>query len=143
MNPHGHLTGGYLASANSAPVSCNWKFLGGEHPNMGARVLCFFFSPFSPTAESFGVLAQICSGVVRGGPEVRSHKGSTRVPPGFHEGSSRFCEGCGVVRAQKDHRMLLGISPELTFPGEGGGYFSLNHHLEGKLQDVILTSPAQ
>ena len=40
---------------------------------------------FSPTAESFGVSAQIGSGVVRGGPEVRFHEGSTRVPPRFHE----------------------------------------------------------
>ena len=32
-----------------------------------------------PPAESFGVSAQICSGVVRGGPEVRFHEGSTRV----------------------------------------------------------------
>ena len=37
---------------------------------------------FSPTAESFGVSAQIGSGVVRGG---RFHQGSTRVPPRFHE----------------------------------------------------------
>ena len=40
---------------------------------------------FSPTAESFGVSAQIGSGVVRGGLEVRFHEGSTRVPPDFHE----------------------------------------------------------
>ena len=40
---------------------------------------------FSPAAESFGVLAQIGSGVVRGGPEVRFHEGFTRVPRGFHE----------------------------------------------------------
>ena len=39
---------------------------------------------FSPTAESFGVSAQIGSGVVLGGPEVRFHKGSTKVPRGFH-----------------------------------------------------------
>ena len=52
---------------------------------------------FSPTAESFGVSAQIGSGVVRGGPEVRFHEGSTRVP----RVSARFCEGCGVVRALK------------------------------------------
>ena len=45
--------------------------------------LRFFFLP--PTAESFGVSAQIGSGVVRGGPEVRFHQRSTRVPPGFHE----------------------------------------------------------
>ena len=38
---------------------------------------------FFPTAESFGVSAQIGSGAVRGGPD---HEGSTRVPPGFHEG---------------------------------------------------------
>ena len=57
---------------------------------------------YSPTAESFGVSAQIGSGVVRGGPEVRFHEGAstgfhqsfTRVPPGFHE-------GCGVVRVLK------------------------------------------
>ena len=73
------------------------------------------------TAESFGVSAQIGSGVVRGGPEVRFHEGSTRVPRGFHQGSTgvppgfhqgstrvprtrvptRFCKGCGVVRALK------------------------------------------
>ena len=46
---------------------------------------------FSPTAESFGVSAQIGSGVVRGGPEGRFHKGSTWVPRVFHE----------VVRALK------------------------------------------
>ena len=40
---------------------------------------------FPPTAESFGVSAQIGSGVVWGGPEVRFHKGSTRVPRWFHE----------------------------------------------------------
>ena len=59
---------------------------------------------FSPTAETFGVSAQIGSGVVRGGPEVRFHKGSTRVPPGFHQvrgfhqGSANFFKSCGVVR---------------------------------------------
>ena len=73
--------------------------------------VCVCFSSFfAPTAaESFGVSAQIGSGVVRGGPEVRFHEGSTRVPRGFHqgstrvlhEGSARFCEGCGVVRAPK------------------------------------------
>ena len=47
------------------------------------------------TAESFGVSAQIGSAVVRGGPE----EGST--PPEFHQGSIRFCEGCGVVRELK------------------------------------------
>ena len=73
------------------------------------------FLSFPPTAESFGVSAQMGSGVVRGGPDARFHDSSTRVPQGFHEGSTRFCEG-GVVR-EKEHRMLLGISPELIFPG--------------------------
>ena len=65
--------------------------------------------PFFSPADSFGVSAQIGSGVVRGGPEVRFHEGSTRVPPGFHqvprgchEGSTRFCEGCGVPHAVGD-----------------------------------------
>ena len=49
-------------------------------------VMSFFFPP---TAESFGVSAQIGSGVVRGGPEVRFHESSTRVPTGFHQGSTR------------------------------------------------------
>ena len=40
---------------------------------------------FSPTAESFGVSAQIESGVVPDGPEVRFHERSTRVPSGFRE----------------------------------------------------------
>ena len=48
-----------------------------------ARTSAFCFFP--PTAESFGVSAQIGSGVVRGGPEVRFHEGSTRDPPWFHE----------------------------------------------------------
>ena len=66
---------------------------------------CFRFF-FSLTAESFGVSAQIGSGVVWGDPEVRFHEGSTGVPPGFHEGSrvprgfARFWEG----------RVVLGIS---------------------------------
>ena len=53
-----------------------------ERPVASGRVSVFVFSP---TAESFGVSAQIGSGVVRGGPEVRFHEGSTRVPPEFHQ----------------------------------------------------------
>ena len=64
---------------------------------------------FPPTAESFGVSAQMGSGVVRGGPEVRFHNGSTRVP----QGSARAAGWC---EHEKEHRMLLGISPELIFP---------------------------
>ena len=50
-------------------------------------VLVFFcfFCFFPPTVESFGVSAQIGSGVVRGGREVRFHEGCTRVLPGFHK----------------------------------------------------------
>ena len=48
----------------------------------------------SPAAFSLGVSAQIGSGVVRGGPEVRIHESSTRVSPQFHE----VLQG-GVVRA--------------------------------------------
>ena len=58
-------------------------------PQASSAALSFF----SPTAESFGVSAQIGSGVVRGSPEVRFHKGSTRVPPGFHQGSTRVPRG--------------------------------------------------
>ena len=57
----------------------------------------FLGNSFSPTAERFGVSAQIGSGVVRGGPEVRFHEGSTRVSPGFHEvlrGSARAAGWC-------------------------------------------------
>ena len=79
---------------------------------VSTRDVCKHIYSCSPTAESFGVSAQIGSGVVRGGPEARFHQGSTRVPPGFHQGSTRvptgfqqgstkFCEGCGVVRALK------------------------------------------
>ena len=46
---------------------------------------------YSSTAESFGVSAQIGSGVVRAGPAVYKvprgfHQGSTRAPRGFHAG---------------------------------------------------------
>ena len=54
----------------------------------------FSSSSFSPTAESFGVLAQIGSGVVRGGHEVRFHEISTRVP-------HRVLRGRGGASAKK------------------------------------------
>ena len=56
---------------------------------------------FSPTAESFVVSG---SGVVWGGPELRFHEDSTRVPTGFHQGSARAAGWCE-----------LGISPELIY----------------------------
>ena len=46
------------------------------------------FCVFPPTAESFGVSAQIGSGVVRGGAEV---------PRGFHQGFHEVLRG--LVRA--------------------------------------------
>ena len=55
----------------------SWGTLGGSVAN---RPVPAAFSP----AGSFGVSAQIGSGV-RDGPEVRFHKGSTTVPPRFHE----------------------------------------------------------
>ena len=64
----------------------------------------FFGLCFSPTADSFGVSAQIGCGVVRGGPEVR-----------FHQGSTRFCEGCGVVRALTRAPNAVGDITELIF----------------------------
>ena len=66
---------------------------------------------FSPTADSFGVSAQIGSGVVWGGPEVRFHEGSTRVPPRFTRVPRGFHEVLRGLHAEC--RMLLGISPEL------------------------------
>ena len=54
-----------------------------------------------PLHCSFGVSAQIGFGLVRDGPKVRFHEGSTSVPRAstrFHEGFTRFC---GVVRALK------------------------------------------
>ena len=63
--------------------------------------------PFLP--NSFGVSAQTSSGVVRGGPEERFH----RVPPGFLRVSRGSARAVGWCEHKKEHRMLLGISPEL------------------------------
>ena len=57
---------------------------------------------FPLTAESFGISAQIGSRVVRSGPEVGFHEGSTRVPQGFH---NQFRKGYGKTSP-----------PELFFP---------------------------
>ena len=43
------------------------------------------------------VFPNSCKLWVWGGPEVRFHQGSTRVPPEFDQGSTRFCKGCGVM----------------------------------------------
>ena len=80
-----------------------------------------FFSP--QQLKALGVSAQIGSAVVQGDHEVSFHQGSTRVPPGFHQGSTRVPPGfhqgsarvAGWCEHQKEHRMLLGISPEFIF----------------------------
>ena len=74
-------------------------------PRMSSAPLLACFCVFSPTAESFGGFSPDRLRRGPGGPEVRFHYGCTRVPPGFQQGSTRFCEG----------RMLLGISPEFFF----------------------------
>ena len=71
----------------------------------------FLFPPsflflFSPTAGSFGVSAKIGSGVVRGGPEIRFHEGSTgstRVPLGFHPGSTMVPRGSARAAGWCEH----------------------------------------
>ena len=73
------------------------------HPSqeqIGRPAMLFF--PQQLKVESFGVSAQIGSGVAA--PEV-FHQGFTRIPPGFREVLQGlwWCE----------HRMLLGTSPEL------------------------------
>ena len=105
------------------------------------HVFCFF----SPTAGSFGVSAQIGSGVVRGGPEVRFHEGSTSVPPVFHQGSTRVPQGFhedlrglrGGASTKKStaccwgcHLSLFCFSGCLLFCGFQGNPIE-NHHVEG------------
>ena len=66
---------------------------------------------FSPTAESFGVSAQIGSGVVQGGPEV---------------------EGCGVVRALKraafPPELILCTRVAVTHSDVPKRALCMNHH---------------
>ena len=62
-------------------------------------IYIYIYVHFSPTAESFGVAGQIGSGVVGGGPEVRFHEGSSRVPRGFHEVLRGLREGRALKRA--------------------------------------------
>ena len=85
---------------------------------------------FSPTAESFGVSAQIDSGVVRGDPEVRFHQGSTRVPPGFHEGATRVppkvLRGLrGAASTKKSTACCWGCHLRFFFGGGSGDHFRL------------------
>ena len=64
---------------------------------------------FSPTAESFGVSAQIGSGVVRGDREVRFHEGSTRVPPEFHLVLRGLRGGPGLFEVRFHEGSLRGL----------------------------------
>ena len=111
---------------------------------------------FPPTAESFGVSAQIGSGVVRGGPEVRFHEDSTRVPRGFHQGSRRVSRGFheGFTRVPGGFHegsrrvsrgfptvdpVLGGVQPENEPPTSGWGhcrsdYPVLKAHLLSRLK---------
>ena len=88
-----------LSSTSNLHVVCVTAFLcpAGylSEPVTGLLVglMIFVKFAFSPTAKSFGVSAQIGSGVVPDGREVRFHERSTRVPPGSNEGSIRVPRG--------------------------------------------------
>ena len=109
------------------------------------------FIYFSPTAESFGVSAQIGSGVVRGDPELRFHqgstRGSTRVPPGFHQGSTRVLPGFhqGFTRvAPGFHQGSTRVPPGFhqVLKGRGGlGWFEVRFH-EGSTRVPPISSRA-
>ena len=77
---------------------CSWTCLHGLHCSW--HVCCVF----PPTAGSCGVSAQIGSRVVRGGPEVRFHEGSSRVPPGLHHGSTRVPRGAARAAGWCEHK---------------------------------------
>ena len=82
---------------------------------------------FFPTAESFGVSAQIGSGVVRGGAEVRFHEGSIRVPAGFREVSRGLRGGASTKKSTARCRgyqlslcYILNLPPITGFAGSIG-----------------------
>ena len=121
----GRPSSGWKHESHSGGPNQKWGWTSKERYG----VTCGSLPSFSSTAESFGVSAQIGSGVVRGSPEVRFHQGSTRVPPrlpgfhqgstrvppGFHQGSTRVppgfhdvLRGLRVVRAQKRARHAVG-----------------------------------
>ena len=86
---------------------------------------------YSPTAESFGVSAQIGSGVVRGSPEVRFHDGSTRVPPEFHQVLRGLRGGPGWFEV-RFHQVLRG----------GPGWFDVRFH-ETRVPHRVPPGPAR
>ena len=65
-------------AVSQEPADCPYTELVASNIGRGSWRHSFFFFP--PTAESFGVSAQIGSGVVQHSPEVRFYEGSTRVP---------------------------------------------------------------
>ena len=92
QHTHGRASQLEEEGESSGPPGRSWSFQIFALPEK--RLTYFRKRVFSPTAESFGVSAQIGSGVVRGGPEVYkvprgSYEGSTGVPQefraGFHE----------------------------------------------------------
>ena len=83
-----------LSSTSNLHVVCVTAFLCPAGYLSGPVTDDFREVGFSPTAENFGVSAQIGSGVVPDGPEVRFHERSTRVPPESNEGSHQVPRGC-------------------------------------------------
>ena len=80
-------------------------------------------------AESFGVSAQIGSGVVRGGPQLRFHEGSTRVPPEFHQVLRVVRGGLGSTRALRGQRVVRGwFEVKFQVLQGGPGWFEVRFH---------------
>ena len=103
----------FQTKTNKPKLPALW---GGCLLDLGNRVCFTMIIFFSPAAVSFGVSAQIGSGVVRGGPEARFHAGSTRVPPGFHgalKKSNAYKKASSFPKSNKQTK-----TPR---PMEGGG----------------------
>ena len=84
--------------------------------------------------------------MVRGGPEVRFHEGSTGVPPGFHRGSTRVPPGFHQVLPRlrggahkKKHCMLLGISTGLIFLDDSFCGWTNSNSISQHLETVVET----
>ena len=90
---------------------CPAGYLSGPVTGLLVGLMIFVKLVFLQQLKALGVSAQIGSGVVPDGPEVRFHERSTRVPSGFRE----VLRGVRGGARTKEHRMLLGMSPELIF----------------------------
>ena len=103
------------------------------------KVPFFSGTNYSPTAESFGVSAQIGSGVVRGVPEVRIPRGfhQSKVPPGsaraagwfevrFREGSLRGLRGGPGWFEVRFHEGSTRVPPGST--RAAGWWFQVRFH---------------